>query len=76
MIILAPHIEEKCQAVVGDHSSELTFGTHWDPVPDTYHRTGDVKSENAKRAHEILANFPDKFREVKDRMGKPCTRVK
>jgi len=75
VIVLAAHVEEKCQATVGG-GIEHAPRTYWEPVPDTYHRTGDVKSENAKRAHEILANFPDRFREVKDRMGRPCTRAK
>lgn len=72
---MSPHLEEKCQTTVGE-GIKHTLRTYWEPVPDTYHRTGDVKSENARRAHEILANFPDRFREAKDREGRPCTRVK
>ena len=72
---MAPYIEVKCQAVVavvGDAASELTFGTHWEPVPKTDHETGDVNSENAKRAHELLASDPN-CREVKDKKGEPCS---
>lgn len=69
---MAPHIEVKCQAVVGGGGIEHTFGTHWEAVPDTNHRTGDFDSKNARRAHELLTGDRDKYREVKDHKGKPC----
>jgi len=69
---LAPHIEVKCQAVVGDHFSEMTFGTHWETVSDTSHKTGDVDSDNARQAHRLLVNHPEDYREVADKKGGVC----
>ena len=72
MIILAPHIEIKCQGIVGGTGGEMTFGTHWEKVQNTSHKTGNVKSENARRAHKLLASDPDKYREEGDEKGEQC----
>lgn len=72
MIILAPHVEVKCQAMAGDHIVTTTFGTHWEKVPGTEHKTGDMESEGARKAHDLLKGDVKKYREVKDKKGRPC----
>lgn len=72
---MAPHIEVHCQAVVGDATGEHRFVSHWEKVFGTEHRNGDIKSRNAKKAHDLLVSDPN-CREVGDKKGEPCTVVK
>lgn len=69
---MAPHLEVRSQATVGDRGVEIKFGSLWDTVPGTMHKTGDVLSENSIKAHKLLADEPDNYREVPDYNGKLC----
>ena len=68
---MSPHVEVKCQAVVGGGGIEHTFGTHWEKVPGTDH-WAISKTKAAQKAHTLVGNDPENYREVEDWMGKPC----
>ncbi len=59
---MAPHIEVRSQ-------------TDWKVVPGTMHLTGDISSDEAIKAHNLLTEDSEDYREVPDFKGRQCKNV-
>ncbi len=67
---MAPHAQE----FTGEYRHDLgdmQIGAIYKDVPNTQHFTGD-DTANAQRAHELITDDPDKYREVADWAGPVC----
>lgn len=71
---MVPHVEEftgKYQHDLGD----MATGGIYTEVPGTSHATGD-QTEEAKKAHQLVQQDAEKYREVADELGSVCDEIR